>query len=94
MKQVHTSSSTSKNCSDIVLCITTLSVVPLSLLNPNLSCSSIVIISSVYTCYCLAACAIRLIVRLLLHFVAFGSPFNVVIAMSLKSLGHSPVSYC
>jgi len=97
MKQTLSSSSISKVRSDIILSITIASLIPFPLLNPNWSSScissisfSILLLSILATNF--AVCAIRLIVRWSLHFVAYGFYFKAIIVTSVKSLGHSPVS--
>jgi hypothetical protein len=98
MKQTHSSASISKVRSDIILSIPITSLVlPFPLLNPNWSSPStssicLSILLSIFATI-FAVCAIRLIVRWSLHFVAYGFFFTTVIVTSVKSLGHSPVSY-
>jgi len=77
IKQTLSSSSISKVHSDIILSIPIASLVPFPLLNPNLSSPStssiffsILLLSIFATIF--TVCAIRLIVRWSLHFVACG----------------------
>jgi len=98
MKQTRSSASVSKVRSDIILSIPIAFLVPFSLLNPNWSSPST---SSIFlsilllsTCAIIfAVCATRLIVRWSLHFVPCGFFLKKIIVNSVKSLGHSPVSY-
>ena len=90
MKQTHIPSSISKVRSDIILIIPIASLVPFLLLNPNWSSPST---SSIFLAVLLlsifAVCAIGLIVRWSLHFVACVFFFNPSAWGLLK-----PSSYC
>ena len=98
MKQIHSSSSISKVHSAIILIIKIASLVPFPHLNPNRSSPSTfsiffsILLLSIFAII-IAVCAIRLTVRWSLHFVAYGFFFKAIIVTSVKSLGHSPVSY-
>ena len=94
----HSSSSISKVHSAFILIIPISSLVPFPLLKTNWSSSSTSSIFLSIPLLCIfaiifAVCAIRLTVRLLLHFVACVFFFKAIIVTSVKSLGHSPVSY-
>jgi hypothetical protein len=96
MKQTLSSSSISNVRSDIILSIPIASLVPFPFLNPNWSSPSTYsiffsILLSIFAVI-FAVCAIRLIVRWSLHFVACGFFFKEITVTSVKSLGHSPVS--
>ena len=96
VKQARDSSAIFRFHSDITLSIPVASLVAFPLLNRDLSPSSTsLIFLSIFLLSILtvifAVCAMSLIVRQLLYFVALGFFFKF--AISIKFLGHPPVSY-
>jgi len=95
MQQAHNSLYMYKVHFDIIRSIPFAFLVPFSL--PNLNWSSLST-SSFFSSVCLlnivttvfAVCVIRLIVRLLLHFVAVGFFFMAIIVTPVESLGYCP----
>ena len=98
MQQTHSPSSISKVRSHIILTIPVASLVPFPLLNPNWSSPSTssiflsILLLSIFAII-FAVCEVRLIVPLSLLFVVCVFFFKALIVISVKSLGHCPVSY-
>jgi len=98
MKQTHSTLSISKVRSAIILTIPIAYLVPFPLLNPNWSSPSTasiflsILLLNIFAII-FAVCPIRLIVWWSMQFVAYVFFFKAIIVTSVKSLGHSTVSY-